>query len=100
MIDKGLLTMLGWEPGTELRWRSHHGIVVIGGLGGSRLNITAGGDLRLPARLRRTIRVRAGDRVMLAADPNACLLFVLAPITVEEIVRHACAAAMDEVREQ
>lgn len=100
VIDKPLLARLGWTPGTELGWRHHGGAGVIGNVTGPRLRISAAGNLRLPAPLRRTLGIRGRDRVLLAANRARNLLFVLAPTLVERTLDQACATPLEEVMKQ
>jgi bifunctional DNA-binding transcriptional regulator/antitoxin component of YhaV-PrlF toxin-antitoxin module len=55
---------------------------------------TRGGHLRLPATVRRWCGLGAGDRVLLAAEPDAGLLVVHPPASLDAMVGWAHARAL------
>ncbi len=60
----------GMPPGIEFGWRRHGEAVAVGRFGPPGLWITATGNLRLPARFRRTVGIRPADRILLHRPPH------------------------------
>ncbi|MBF6206117.1 hypothetical protein IU483_18760 [Streptomyces gardneri] len=86
MIDKTLLPALGWRPGMRLGCRLEGDVVVVRSFGDPQLWITAAGDLRLPAALRRKTGIHTFDRILLAADLTEGVLSMFGPATVDAMI--------------
>lgn len=85
VADKSVLCALGWCPGDNLTWRVNGGLIVIARPGYGKRGVTKYGHLWLPAEQRRATRIRLGDRVLLAADPDQGLLVVYPPHVLDEM---------------
>ncbi|WP_406276809.1 hypothetical protein OH799_06700 [Nocardia sp. NBC_00881] len=85
VADKSVLGALGWRPGDNLIWRVNGGLIVITRPGRGKRGVTKYGHLWLPAEQRRATRIRLGDRVLLAADPDQGLLVVFPPHVLDEM---------------
>ncbi|WP_280312767.1 hypothetical protein [Nocardia abscessus] len=86
MIHTTVLPALGWSPGIELGWRRHGEAVAVGRFDPPELWITATGNLRLPARFRRTVGIRPADRILLAANPAEGILLIFPPAALDSMI--------------
>jgi bifunctional DNA-binding transcriptional regulator/antitoxin component of YhaV-PrlF toxin-antitoxin module len=86
VVDKAVLTALGWRPGDRLSWRVAGGLIVINRPGYGRRGVTKYGHLSLPAPVRRGAGIRIYDRVLLAADPQHALLVVYPPHVLDDML--------------
>jgi hypothetical protein len=88
LSDRSVLGALSWVPGTTVGVEVEDGIggaaavVVPGGSG----RITPAGHLRLPATVRHRLGLRAGDRVLLAANPAVARLACYPPATLDAVL--------------
>jgi len=75
--DRALLEFLGWPPGTPLvvETTAQPVIVVVAAPSGAQ-RVTARGHLRLPAALRHRCGLRAGERLLLAAERDGARLLI------------------------
>jgi hypothetical protein len=67
------LRILQWQPGLPIAVSVLHGAVVLIHRDGPQ-TITRQGHLRLPVSIRHACRLKAGDRLLLAANPKRSLL--------------------------
>jgi hypothetical protein len=88
IADRAVLRALDWTPGVRLDIATRdlvtmrvHADGVAGGSG-----VTPQGHVRLPAPVRHLCGLRAGDRVLLAAEPSAGVLRVFPPATVDALL--------------
>ncbi len=76
VADRGVPRALGWEPGTRLDIWAVSGVLVVRACPDGVFTVTSLGHLRLPAPVRRWCALVAGDRVLLAAEPDLGRLVV------------------------
>ncbi len=100
----GVLPVLGWGPGTRLRWQVRAGLIVATRLAdddlatpGDTTAITKSGFLRLPAFSRHAARMRIADRVLLAAGLVPNVLAVMPMATVDQALLPKVTLAMSRV---
>ncbi|MEV6276699.1 hypothetical protein [Nocardia sp. NPDC051832] len=91
VIQKQLLSLLGWQRGDELDYRIRDGLVVIGRPGSRRLRVHNDGNLRITSEIRRSTGIRAGDRVLMTADTEhgrlvVFPLYVLDAMVIDRLV--------------
>ena len=95
LSDRSVLDALGWAPGTAIGMDVEDGpggpaaVAVTGGSG----RITVAGQLRLPARLRNRLGLRAGDRVLLAGHPAVARLVCYPPATLDAVLAAVATSA-------
>jgi hypothetical protein len=80
LADRSPLTALGWQPGLPVTFRIITGGVLVVADPNSQYAVTRQGHLRLPAPLRHLFRLRAGDRLLVAAFPGPGYL-IAHPVT-------------------
>jgi hypothetical protein len=85
LSDRSALLELDWPPGTPVAISVAGDLVVTEVRRTGPCRVTARGYLRLPAAVRHAARIRAGDRVLLAADNDQGLL-VAYPLTVLDTI--------------
>jgi hypothetical protein len=86
IADRALLSSLRWAPSTRLVIQETGGLYVIDADPRGVFSITSQGHLRLPATVRHWSSLAAGDRVFLAADPDAGRLVVHPPAALDAMV--------------
>jgi AbrB family looped-hinge helix DNA binding protein len=74
--DTSTIQALGWRPGCEVGLSLLPGAAAASVSRGGRDRIGAQGRLSLPVPVRRCLRLRPGDRVLLAADMDRELIIV------------------------
>ncbi|WP_433662747.1 AbrB/MazE/SpoVT family DNA-binding domain-containing protein [Nocardia sp. CA-128927] len=87
LAERAVLGSLGWDPGTPVRIRpAAPGVLLVtdGEPGGHA--IARNGQLCIPADIRKAIRLRKGDRVLLAAHPDQRRLIIVCQIALADIV--------------
>jgi AbrB family looped-hinge helix DNA binding protein len=95
LSDRSVLDALGWAPGTAIGMDVEDGlggpaaVAVTGGSG----RITVAGQLRLPARIRHRLGLRAGDRVLLAGHPAVARLVCYPPATLDAVLAAVATSA-------
>lgn len=81
LADRSSLAALGWQPGLPVCFRViTGGVLVVAAPDGGPSAVTRQGHLRLPAPLRHLFRLRAGDRLLVAAFPGPGYL-IAHPVT-------------------
>jgi hypothetical protein len=81
LADRSSLAALGWPPGLPVCFRViTGGVLVVAAPDGGPSAVTRQGHLRLPAPLRHLFRLRAGDRLLVAAFPGPGYL-IAHPVT-------------------
>lgn len=87
--DRVIAEVLGWTPGTTLTAAptEDHVLVVRPDPSGD-MQVTPSGHLRLPAAIRHRCHLRAGDRVLLVADPDDGELRLYPPIVLDDLIGH------------
>ena len=87
--DRVLADVLGWTPGTALTASpTERGVIVVRSDDCGGLVITPSGTLRLPPALRHRCQLRAGERLLLAADPAETELRLYPPAVLDELIGH------------
>ncbi len=87
--DRILTEVLGWTAGTTLSAvAAPDGLIVVRPDSEGRLRVTPGGSFRLPAATRHRGRLRAGDRILLVADPERGELRLFPPATLDVLLGH------------
>lgn len=86
IADNNLLRALGWDTSTRLDIREQGGLLLVTATGQGVFSLTRQGHLRLPAPARRWCGLGAGDRVLLAADPDQGRLVVHPPTALDAMV--------------
>lgn len=84
--DRSLLQTLGWEAGHPVAVSLAAGAIMVTSRPGSRETLTSQGHLRLPTSVRRGCRLKPGDRLLLAAHPDAELLVAYTPSALDQMV--------------
>jgi bifunctional DNA-binding transcriptional regulator/antitoxin component of YhaV-PrlF toxin-antitoxin module len=96
IADRVVLRALGWTTGVRLVIDATRTLVTLhpatDDSSGGGSCVTPQGYVRLPAQVRHRCDLRAGDRVLLAADPSQQMLRVYPPSTLDDLL----AAAPDE----
>ena len=86
IADRTPLKVLRWEPSmpVTISVEETAGTVIV--RPGGTNAITRQGYLRLPATVRHACRIRAGDRLLVGADPDEAVLFAFTPAAVDAMV--------------
>ncbi|MFD0576209.1 AbrB/MazE/SpoVT family DNA-binding domain-containing protein [Dactylosporangium darangshiense] len=95
-MDSALIRTLGWTTATRLRIQTCVDLIVVLADRHGVFRLGPPGYLRLPATARHWCGLRAGDRLLLAADPANSLLVVHPPAVLEEMVAGLHAARFRE----
>jgi hypothetical protein len=74
---------LGWRAGLRLAIAETGGVLTVHPEPHSHYQVTSQGYLRLPAPLRHRCGLAAGDRVLLAADPDQSRLAIYPPAALD-----------------
>ncbi len=92
VAEATVISALRWAPGTRLNIRESVGLVLVTADQQGVFRTTGQGHLRLPATVRHWCSLSAGDRVLLAADPERGLLVVHPPAALDTMIAqfHAC----------
>jgi hypothetical protein len=91
VADRVVLRSLGWSAGLRLDIHETAGVLAVTADPAGGYQITNQGNLRLPASLRHRCGLAAGDRVLLAADPDRSRLAIYPPAALD----HALALPAD-----
>ncbi len=87
--DRITAEVLRWAPGTALTASATEDqVLVIRPDPSGGLHVTPIGHLRLPAAIRHRCRLRAGDRLLLAADPDEGELRLYPPAALDNLIDH------------
>jgi hypothetical protein len=91
LADRSPLRVLQWPPGFPVAVSVVQGAVVVVPSRKGREVITRQGHLRLPAAVRHLCRLKAGDRLLLAACPDRSLLlaYTMAALDAMVLAYHA-----------
>lgn len=77
---------LGWPAGQRLDIRIAHDLLVVSADDEASVRLSAGGQVRISARLRRWCGLHAGERVLLAADPRRQRLVIHLPAALDAVL--------------
>jgi hypothetical protein len=86
VMDRRLVTSMGWQPGDQLQWRIDASLVVLSRGDGGTVTITRNGHLRLPAKLRHAAGAQIGERILLVAPVTRGLLVIVPLHMLDEMV--------------
>jgi hypothetical protein len=86
VADHTIVSCLGWSPGTRLDMRILDGLLIIRHAIDGGWVVTKHGHLRLPAELRHSCGIRAGDRVLLVAYRAQDVLVVHPPASLDALL--------------
>jgi bifunctional DNA-binding transcriptional regulator/antitoxin component of YhaV-PrlF toxin-antitoxin module len=76
LADRVVVKALGWRPGDPLCLQVTASVIIIVADPGGALTVSGQGRVHLPAAARYASGIKAGDRVLLAAEPGDGLLRV------------------------
>ena len=94
ITDRVIVRALGWPAGLRLDICESDGILTVRAAPDGAYQVTAHGHLRLPAALRHRCSLAAGDRVLLAADPDRSRLAIYPPATLDTALAHQAPATV------
>jgi hypothetical protein len=77
---------MGWEPGHPVAVTLAAGAIMVASRPDAREAVTRQGHLRLPASIRRACRLQPGERLLVAADPDAGLLVAYTPSALDQMI--------------
>lgn len=86
IADNNLFRALGWDMSTRLDIGEQGGLLLVTAIEHGVFSLTRQGHLRLPAPARRWCGLGAGDRVLLAGDPDQGRLVVHPPAALDAMV--------------
>lgn len=86
LATRSALVALRWQPGLAVAVRTVQDALVVMPRSGSPHTLDRQGFLRLPASVRHLIRLKAGDRLLLAACQSRSFLLAYPPAAVEAMV--------------
>jgi hypothetical protein len=86
LADRSPLRILHWAPKLPITLLVLPGAIVVAAQGGGREAITGHGHLRLPACLRHALKLKPGDRLLVAAHPDRGLLVAYTMHTLDAMV--------------
>ena len=85
--DRGMIGVLGWQPGDRLTLTAAAGVMVARRDPGGMVTLPAKPYLVIPAALRRRCGLRPGDRVLLAVFPAEDALAAYSFAVVDQALR-------------
>ncbi|RKN50500.1 AbrB/MazE/SpoVT family DNA-binding domain-containing protein [Micromonospora endolithica] len=94
IADRVIVRALGWTSGTRLHIHEDAGLIVVRVSSQGVFTLTGQRHLHLPAAVRKWCGLKAGERVLLAADPTAGVLVVHPPAALDRMIVQAHAAAL------
>jgi len=83
LADRVVMRALGWCAGLRLVIEEAGGVLTVGADPNGDHQVTGQGYLRLPAPLRHRCGLAAGNRVLLAADPDRSRLAIYPPAALD-----------------
>jgi hypothetical protein len=84
--DRSPVRLMGWEPGHPIAVTLAAGAIMVTSRPGAGEAVTGHGHLRLPAPVRRASRLQPGDRLLVAAHPDAGLLVAYTPSALDQMI--------------
>jgi hypothetical protein len=89
VADRVVMRALGWRAGLRLVIAETGGVLTVRADSHGDSHVTGQGYLRLPAPLRNRCGLAAGDRVLLAADPDRFRLAIYPPAALDRACQPA-----------
>jgi hypothetical protein len=86
VADRVVMRTLGWSAGLRLDIHETAGVLTALTAPDGAYQVTNQGHLRLPAPLRHRCGLQAGDRVLLAADPDQSRLAIYPPAVLDTLI--------------
>jgi hypothetical protein len=86
VADRVVMRALGWSAGLRLDIYETAGVLTVTTDPDGGYQVTNQGHLRLPAPLRHRCGLEAGDRVLLAADPDRSRLAIYPPAALDTLL--------------
>jgi hypothetical protein len=86
VADRVVMRTLGWSAGLRLDIHETAGVLTALTAPDGAYQVTNQGHLRLPAPLRHRCGLQAGDRVLLAADPDQSRLAIYPPAVLGTLI--------------
>jgi bifunctional DNA-binding transcriptional regulator/antitoxin component of YhaV-PrlF toxin-antitoxin module len=86
VADLAIVRALGWDAGTRLDIRVAGGLILLSTRGVGAHSLTGQGYVQLPVNVRRSCGLKAGDRVLLAAEPTDGLLTMHPPVALDAML--------------
>jgi bifunctional DNA-binding transcriptional regulator/antitoxin component of YhaV-PrlF toxin-antitoxin module len=96
LAEATVISALGWAVGARLDIDVRAGLVVVSAAPDAVFTITRAGHLRLPAPVRHQCQLAAGDRLLLAADPDTGTLVVYPPRVWQTMISQFLAGQLDD----
>jgi bifunctional DNA-binding transcriptional regulator/antitoxin component of YhaV-PrlF toxin-antitoxin module len=90
IADHAVITALGWTAGLRLDIRHAAGLIVVHADRDGDVAVTGQGHLRVPALIRHQAGLGAGDRVLLAAEPDQHRLIIVTPAALDVFLTQQC----------
>lgn len=84
--DRLPMRVMGWEPGHPVAVTLAAGAIMIASRPDAREAVTRQGHLRVPASIRRACRLQPGERLLVAAHPDAGLLVAYTTSALDQMV--------------
>jgi hypothetical protein len=84
--DRSPVLLMGWQPGHPVAVTLAAGAIIIASRPGARGAVARQGHLRLPASIRSACRLQPGDRLLVAAHPDAGLLVAYTPSAIDQMI--------------
>lgn len=94
VADRHIVRAMGWAPGTRVSIRERGGTIVVAPAADGVHRVDDRGYLLLPAAVRRWCSLKAGDRLLLAADPAAGVLVGHCFAVLDQLLADVHAAAV------
>jgi len=91
VADRVVMRALGWSAGRRLGIHETAGVLTVLTDPNGSYQVTSQGHLRLPAPLRHRCGLEAGDRVLLAADPDRSRLVIYPPAALDTLLPQSTA---------
>ncbi|MFG2050410.1 AbrB/MazE/SpoVT family DNA-binding domain-containing protein [Micromonospora sp. NPDC048935] len=89
IADRVIVHVLGWTSETRLHIYEDAGLIVVRLSPQGVFTLTGQRHLHLPAAVRKWCGLKAGERVLLAADPTAGILIVHPPAALDQMIVEA-----------
>jgi hypothetical protein len=83
LADHAVIMTMGWTAGLRVHIRAAAGLLAVYADPGGNCAITSQGHLRVPALIRHQTGLCAGDRVLLAAEPDQHRLIIVPPAALD-----------------
>ena len=84
--DRSPVLLMGWQPGHPVAVTLATGAIMVVSRPGAHAAVTRQGHLRLPASIRSACRLQPGDRLLVAAHPDAGLLVAYTTSALDHMV--------------